>query len=228
MNFQNEDTIAALGAGVLQPGNTSTAFTLVNIAANRDFVFEGTGFQWTNGVLTAGTIFAIHELTHDTQSPLVDFTGHIDAPSFYSAAVAQASGDDSVFNALTSQWVILFVGSGGNDAFASNDANDFFRASGGNDLFIGGFGFDRANYASLSGPIAVQLAAGIVTKYADTTKTTVAGTDTLQSIEFVTGTDFADTFNATGFSAVSPNPGVQLPPTQTVRSMNLRAGEATI
>ena len=207
MNFQNEDTIAALGAGVLQSGNTSTAFTLVNIAANRDFVFEGTGFQWTNGVLTAGTILAIHELTHDTQSLLVDFTGHIDAPSFYSAAVAQASGDDSVFNALTSQWVIHFVGNGGNDAFASNDANDFFKASGGNDLFIGGFGFDRANYASLSGPIAVQLAAGIVTKYADTTKTTVAGTDTLQSIEFVTGTDFADTFNATGFSALSPNPG---------------------
>ena len=207
MNFQNEDTIAALGAGVLQSGNTSTAFTLVNIAANRDFVFEGTGFQWTNGVLTAGTILAIHELTHDTQSLLVDFTGHIDAPSFYSAAVAQASGDDSVFNALTSQWVILFVGNGGNDAFASNDANDFFKASGGNDLFIGGFGFDRANYASLSGPIAVQLAAGIVTKYADTTKTTVAGADTLQSIEFVTGTDFADTFNATGFSALSQNSG---------------------
>ena len=207
MNFQNEDTIAALGAGVLQPGNTSTAFTLVNIAANRDFVFEGTGFQWTNGVLTAGTIFVIHELTHDTQSLLVDFTGHIDAPSFYSAAVAQASGDDSIFNALTSQWAINFVGNGGNDAFASNDANDFFKASGGNDLFIGGFGFDRANYASLSGPIAVQLAAGIVTKYADTTKTTVAGTDTLQSIEFVTGTEFADTFNATGFSALSPNSG---------------------
>ena len=206
MNFQNEDTIAALGAGVLQPGNTSTAFTLVNIAANRDFVFEGTGFQWTNGVLTAGTIFVIHELT-DTQAPLADFTGHIDAPSFYAAAVAQASGDDSVFNALTSQWAINFVGSGGNDAFASNDANDFFRASGGNDLFIGGFGFDRANYASASGPIAVQLAAGIVTKYADTTKTTVAGTDALQSIELVTGTDFADTFNATGFSAVSANSG---------------------
>ena len=87
------------------------------------------------GVLTAGTIFVIHELTHDTQSPLVDFTGHIDAPSFYAAAVAQASGDDSVFNALTSQWVINFVGGGGNDAFASNDANDFFKVSGGNDLF---------------------------------------------------------------------------------------------
>ena len=207
MNFQNEDTIAALGAGVLQPGNTSTAFTLVNIAANRDFVFDGTGFQWTNGVLTAGTIFVIHELTHDTQSPLVDFSGHIDALSFYSAAVAQASGDDSIFDALTSQWVINFVGAAGNDAFGSNNANDFFKASGGNDLFDGGFGFDRANYASLSGPIAAQLAAGIVTKYTDVTKTTVAGTDHLQSIELVTGTDFADTFDATGFSATSVNSG---------------------
>ena len=176
-------------ARVLQPGNTSTAFTLVNIAANRDFVFEGTGFQSTNGVLTAGTIFAIHELTeHNRYWLILPVTSTLPV---YSAAMAQASGDGSVFNALTSQWVIHFVGSGGNDAFASNDANDFFRASGGNDLFIGGFGFDRANYASLSGPIAVQLAAGIVTKYTDTTKTTVAGSDALQSIELVTGTDFA-------------------------------------
>ena len=104
MNFQNEDTIAEIGAGVLQPGNTSSTFTLVNTAANRDFVFEGTGFAWTGNVLTAGTIFAIHELTHDTQLPLVDFTGHIDAPSFYSAAVAQAAGDKTLFDALYGFW----------------------------------------------------------------------------------------------------------------------------
>src|SRR5262249_23572947 len=110
-------------------------------------------------------------------------------------------------NALSTLWDISFVGVAGNDSIASNESNDFFNASGGNDLFIGGFGFDRANYTSLSGPIAVQLAAGTVTKYTDTTKTTVAGTDHLQSIEFVTGTDFADTFDATGFSASSANSG---------------------
>ena len=33
------------------------------------------------------------------------------------------------------------------------------------------------------------------------------GTDTLKSIELVTGSNFADTFNATGFSATSTNAG---------------------
>jgi len=33
------------------------------------------------------------------------------------------------------------------------------------------------------------------------------GTDTLKSIELVTGTNFADTFDATGFSATSTNAG---------------------
>ena len=185
----------------------TTTFTLVNLAANRDFVFQGTGFIWTGNILTAGTISVIHELAHDTQTPLVDFTGHIDAPSFYAAAVAQAAGNPSIFDALTSQWIINFVGGGGNDAFGSNDANDFFKVSGGSDVFDGGFGYDRANYTNATGPIAVQLANGIVTKYTDPTKTAVAGTDTLRSIEFVTGTSFADTFDATGFSAASANAG---------------------
>ena len=164
MNFQNEDTISALGAGVLQPGGTATTFTLVNVAANRDFVFQGTGFIWTGNILTAGTISVIHELAHDTQTPLVDFTGHIDAPSFYAAAVAQAAGNPSIFDALTSQWIMNFVGGGGNDAFGSNDANDFFKVSGGSDVFDGGFGYDRANYTNATGPIAVQLAVGTVDK----------------------------------------------------------------
>ena len=164
MNFQNEDTISALGAGVLQPGGTATTFTLVNVAANRDFVFQGTGFVWTGNILTAGTISVIHELAHDTQTPLVDFTGHIDAPSFYAAAVAQAAGNPSIFDALTSQWIMNFVGGGGNDAFGSNDANDFFKVSGGSDVFDGGFGYDRANYTNATGPIAVQLAVGTVDK----------------------------------------------------------------
>ena len=50
-------------------------------------------------------------------------------------------------------------------------------------------------------PINVQLAAGTVTGDAS------VGTDTLQSIEMVTGSEFADTFNATGFSSTSANAG---------------------
>ena len=208
MDFQADDPITAIGAGTVQPGGTATTFTIINAAANRDFVFEGTGFVYGAGnALIGGTILAFQELTHDTQSLLVNFTGGVDATAFYTDAVAQALGFGNLFDALTSQWTINFVGGDGNDAFGAGDGNDFFQASGGNDLFAGYFGYDRANYTSATGPIDVQLAAGIVTKYTDTTKSVVAGTDTLRSVEFVTGTSFADTFNATGFSAASANSG---------------------
>ena len=55
-------------------------------------------------------------------------------------------------------------------------------------------GFDRAVYANEDTGINVQLAAGIVTGGPNT------GTDTLRSIEAITGTEFADTYNATGFT----------------------------
>jgi Ca2+-binding RTX toxin-like protein len=65
----------------------------------------------------------------------------------------------------------------------------------------GGFGYDRANYGNATAGINVQLADGIVTGDAS------VGTDTLQSIELVTGSNFADTFDARGFSATSTNAG---------------------
>jgi hypothetical protein len=60
--------------------------------------------------------------------------------------------------------------------------------------------FDRAVYNidnAVTAGISVNLAPGIVTGDAR------VGTDTLRSVEGVRGTDFADTFDATGFSASS-------------------------
>jgi len=85
--------------------------------------------------------------------------------------------------------------------FGASDQNDVFTGNGGNDTFDGHFGYDRASYRNATGPINVELAAGIVTGDAS------VGTDTLKSIELVTGTNFADTFDATGFSATSTNAG---------------------
>ena len=66
-------------------------------------------------------------------------------------------------------------------------------------LIDGRGGLDRANYDSdtddnVTGGITVNLAAGTVTGDAS------IGTDTLRSIESVRGTDFADTYDATGFA----------------------------
>jgi Ca2+-binding RTX toxin-like protein len=210
VDFMNDNTIESIGSGVVQGGGTSSTFTIVNAnpAVNRDFVFEGAGFVYGAGnAITGGTIFAFQVLTHDTQTLLADFSGRVGAAEFYSGAVAAAAGDQSSFNALTAQWTSTSTGAAGDDSFGAGDNNDFFKASGGFDTFNGGFGFDRANYTGLEGPIDVQLAVGIVTKYAVPTKAGIIGIDLLHSVEHVTGTDFRDTFNAIGFSASSPNAG---------------------
>ena len=129
--------------------------------------------------------------------------------------VAAAAGDQSKIDTLTAGWSFNSVGGAGSDALGGGgDSNDFFQSSGGNDFFDGQFGFDRANYTNAPGAINVQLADGTVTKYTNASKTVVASTDTLRSIEFVTGTNFADIFNAgatatnsQGFNSTSTNAG---------------------
>src|SRR4029077_7938203 len=77
-----------------------------------------------------------------------------------------------------------------------------FEGLGGNDIINGGGGFDRAVYGnSFAGSgINVQLAAGTVTAI-DPTHGIDIGSDTLQSVEGIWGTDFNDIYNAAGFTA---------------------------
>ncbi len=117
-------------------------------------------------------------------------------------------------DALTNGWSFNFVGGAAPDAWNGGDFSDYFQSSGGNDFFDGQFGYDRANYTNAPGAINVQLADGTVTKYTDASKTIVDSTDTLRSVEFVTGTNFADIFNAgattnnpQGFNSNSTNAG---------------------
>ena len=41
-----EDPIEEMGAGAVQPGGTSTHFTITNATAHREFVFDGYGFTF--------------------------------------------------------------------------------------------------------------------------------------------------------------------------------------
>ena len=79
---------------------------------------------------------------------------------------------------------------------SNNPFNTFenFEGRGGNDSIDGRGGFDRAVYANEDFHISVQLAAGIVTGGLNT------GMDILHSIEAIAGTDFDDTYDATGFT----------------------------
>ena len=78
---------------------------------------------------------------------------------------------------------------------------EHFEGRGENDIINGGGGFDRAVYTNEDAAISVHLAAGQVVGGVNT------GTDTLLSVESIIGTDFSDTYDATGFSGSSTNAG---------------------
>jgi VCBS repeat-containing protein len=123
-------------------------------------------------------------------------------------AAGTGDGDASVGHDTFGQGIFAVWGSGYNDMLnGSNNGPgtvEVFAGFAGNDTINGRGGFDRADYnvdpATTSG-INVQLAAGIVTGDAS------IGTDTLLSVEAVRGTNFADTYDATGFSGASANAG---------------------
>ena len=71
--------------------------------------------------------------------------------------------------------------------------NDRFQGFAGNDTINGDLGFDRAIYTDATAGIAFNLASGTVTGAG-------VGTDTLTGIEGIIGTNFADTYDATGFA----------------------------
>jgi len=72
-----------------------------------------------------------------------------------------------------------------NDTLTGDAGENSFRGMGGDDMINGGAGVDAAVYSDASGAVTVNLATG--------TATGADGTDTLISIENVTGSNFNDT-----------------------------------
>ncbi|WP_146006582.1 calcium-binding protein [Bradyrhizobium forestalis] len=87
------------------------------------------------------------------------------------------------------------------DKLSGLGGNDVLQGLGGNDQLDGGQGFDRADYSDATGGITANLAAGSVTGPG-------VGTDVLANVEGILGSDFADTFNAVGFTGSTGLPGV--------------------
>ncbi len=91
---------------------------------------------------------------------------------------------------------------GGSNAFV-----EFFRGGAGNDTIDGGNWNDRAEYMNATGGIVVNMAA-LASNRGTVTGDASIGSDTLANIEIVYGTDFADSYNATGFLSASAPGGL--------------------
>ncbi|MBO6640605.1 MAG: hypothetical protein JJ947_00005, partial [Altererythrobacter sp.] len=133
-----------------------------------------------------------------------DFTS-LDGTIVSGAGLLFAGPGDSYVNGLAG-YDVLF-GQGGSDVllgadggdflrgFAGDDAiygeggDDYVRGDEGDDLLDGGDGFDRASYFNQEAPVTVDLAI-VGPQYTGA----FTGTDTLVSVEHVTGTPYGDTF----------------------------------
>lgn len=92
----------------------------------------------------------------------------------------------------------LVIGTSGNDVLCGGPGNDTFDGAGGNDRYLGAAGLDRVTYRSAVGGVDADLVRGttIVTAVVGGAAQVVA-TDTLVSIERLTGSPLADRLSGT-------------------------------
>jgi VCBS repeat-containing protein len=156
-------------------GDTAT-FTLVNDAGGQ-FAVDVHGNLVVAGPLTAG---AEQVVVRATDSGGLTFDKSIAITVNPGALVVGTAGPDTL------------VGTAGEDTIQGLAGNDRLQGLAGNDVLDGGPGLDRAVYTDATSGITVNMAGGTVTGG--------SGSDTLLNIEGVVGSDFADTYDSTGFA----------------------------
>jgi Ca2+-binding RTX toxin-like protein len=149
------------------------------------------GYDFLNGGLVA-------DFQSDAGFEDLDRADYRDAPAAVNVDLAMGFAQDGFGTFDNLYGIEGVIGSPGDDTLTGSSAfQEFFRGEGGDDLIDGGLGFDRAEYADASGPITVDMAAGTVAGDVS------VGNDTLRGIEIVQGTNFADSYTATGFFSPS-------------------------
>ena len=154
------------------------------------------------GIFSLGDIQS--RATQQGANTVIDF-GNGDTLTLQNITLAALVAGDFIFPNLIVGTPArdTLIGTSQADAIFGLAENDRLQGLGGNDQLDGGAGFDRAVYADAGGAITVNMAAGTVSGAG-------VGVDLLTHIEGVVGSDFADTFNAVGFTGSSEIPGVQV------------------
>src|SRR4029077_3399322 len=102
------------------------------------------------------------------------------------------------------------LGTSQSDTISGLDGNDVIKGLQGNDFIDGGVGRDVSDYSDATGSIYVDFTSGVVSGDAS------VGADTLRSIEYVRGTNFGDTYIASGYKTPTPTSPLDIPITSTV------------
>jgi VCBS repeat-containing protein len=148
-----------------------------------------------NDLINAGTRVGFFQAADFDDFDYVSFASAGSAVTVNMAAdtaTGTSTGNDTLIG------VEGVIGSAFNDTLTGSSLFfEAYRGGAGDDTIIGNGGFDRAIYIDSTGVggIAVQMAAGIVSGNAS------IGTDRLFGIEEVRGTDEADLYDATGYTA---------------------------
>jgi len=186
-------------------GIESATFTLLDDAGGL-FAIDG------NGIVAAGALDYETETSHQVTVRVTDAGGNTYDETF-TIDVTNASGTVTG----TSDADPALIGTSEEDTITGLTGNDVLQGLAGNDTLNGGVGLDRGIYIDATGGLTINLAAGTVTGAG-------VGTDTLISIENIRGGNFADVYNANGFSGSSANAGSN----STLNSFEGMGGNDTI
>lgn len=185
-NSASGTVVGALTASDPDVGDILT-FALLDDAGGR-FAIDG------NNLVVAGSLDFETATSHQVTVRVTD-AGGASYDEVFTITVDNVSGSIVGDNANN-----VLIGTSEEDTIQGLDGNDQIRGGAGNDLLVGGPGNDRAVYTDATGSVTINLAAG-------TASGAGVGFDTLQAIESISGSSFADTFNAGGFSGLSTNAG---------------------
>ena len=194
-------TVSGAGVGT----DTLSSIEMIKGGSAAD-TYDATGFGATSA--NAGSAGAFNEFEGGGGDDVITGNGatrvsYLNATSGVTVnlATGTAIGDASV-GTDTFTGVSAVRGSNFDDTLHGSNNWEQFEGRGGSDFIDGAGGFDRARYDFETAAIQVNLAAGTVTG-----GDAGGGHDTLRSIEMVRGTNFNDTFDATGFDGSSANAG---------------------
>jgi hypothetical protein len=171
VDFHASGPLAEMGAGTIQPGHSSTAFTIVDSADHVSFVVDGSNFTYSSSgdvtSVASGTLTSFHEFNADGVA-LADFTGlTVDAATWMNDVKLAHAGNTGPIDALTSTFAYHFTGGSGNDTFGSAGQADTLTGGAGNDtLDPGGApagGHDTVTGGSGSDTIIYQAGYGALT-----------------------------------------------------------------